>query len=341
MKMKKMILSVLLLLFLIAGDIYSQTTIKSQFLSINNAYEFTLPQFDVCLPMPAKAGFRVPLFSGKNIKLEVDDITRYYFDLSYLKEPNNFSFAFQVSASENNQLLYMNILELDKMAMESSIQKLVSKDRIKNIPGFKTKLGKTLSYEWEIKEGRMVETHIITFEKYSFSFTLDKDLDKKIKKHYLNMIRKFREKNQSYLKVKYETQAKNGEFEPKEKKVIINPENNKGTLGSSVFFEWPDLGYGLSIPADWEYQIEGKISSQEYSHVKLSFDKSFMDSDYMALSWFRNNEVNVTLRSYRKINPLEMINQMAQMTKHSQSVAIVVDNVPLKAYFTERKNMVH
>jgi len=329
--MKKMILPFLLLL-LVAGNIYSQTTIEPTFISIKNKYEFTLPQFDVSLPLPANAQFQVPRFSGRDILLEVNDITCYYFHLSYLERTDRFTFLFTVASQNADEILRMNIIEQDAAGIIQKIDEAVSNGIVKRIPGIKTKLGETVSYQMEEE----LETHVITKGEYAFAFTLNSQMNKKLKQQYLNIIKKFKEKQQPYLKVRYETKAANGEFKPKKeevKPIIIKSEENKGKLAGDMFFEWPDLGYGIKIPENWEYQIDGELAPLQDDHVKLLFDKSFLESDFMTMSWFRNDEVSVLFRSYRKINPLDMINNQIKNTKHTQTVDLLVDGIPLKGYF--------
>lgn len=335
--MKKKLLGLLLLVFLLAGDISSQAVIKPAFLSVSNKYEFTLPQLDVSLPLPATAGFLVPHFTGKNIKLEVDDITCYYFDLSYLEKPKSFCFYFALPAQQGTKnLLAMNIVKLDKAEVEKMANTAVSGKDGKWVSGIKSKVGKSISYQWLSKNGSANETHIITKGEFSFLFTLNVDMDKKLKKRYLNIIKGFKEKNQPYLKVRYETRVKNGEFEPKAKEVqkpVVAPKGNEGKLTASTVFEWEKLGYSVEIPENWEYKIEGDLIAEDAKHAKVMLGESFFEDNFMTMSWFRNDEIALVIRSYREWDLPDMLNRQAEMTKYFQKMDVIVDGVSLQAWY--------
>lgn len=335
--MKKSIFLLFLLLFLSAESTFAQVTVEPTFISVANKYEFTFPQFDVSIPLPANTQFMVPKLTGKNIKLEIDDITCYYFDLSYLEEPESFPFYFSLpSSKERKDYLMMNIMELSQDEIEKKINDAVSEKECKRISGLNTKLGKTIGYQIIKKDGSVgTEFHFITKEQYSILFTLDGDMDNKFKKGYLEVIKKIYEKKQPYLRVRYETRVKNGEFEPKEEnKITLRSEGNKhrGKLTESTFFEWSDLGYGIQLPSEWEYEIEGKmVSTGNYS--KLSLIEPLSADNFMTMCWFRNDELSLIFRSYYAVNPSEMIEQYTEMTKFSQPVEIVVNGMAFKAYY--------
>lgn len=333
--MKKLFFSLLLLLLIPAKCLLSQGRIEPAFISVANKYEFTLPQFDISIPLPANAQFMVPEFTGKNIKLDVDDVTCYYFDLSYLETPGSFNFYFQLPSANNaKDHLMMNIIGLNKEEVEEKINDAVFKKECKRISGIKTKLGKAISYQVIKKDGSVqTEFHVITKGEYSLLFTLDGNLNKKLKKQYLNIIKSIYEKNQPYLKVRYETRVKNGEFEPKEEKVITTPMGkHTGELASPTFFEWPELGYGVQIPAGWEYEVESEMVTTG-NHSKLLLKEHLSEDNFMTISWFRNKEFSLILRSYHKVNPSEMVEYYIQMTKYSQPVEIVVDGTAYQASY--------
>lgn len=335
--MRTIILSFLLLFCVAVENINSQVTVKPAFLSVSNKYEFTLPQFDVSLPLPANTQFLVPHFSGKNIKLEIDDVTCYYFDLSYLEKPNSLVFYFNLPALKDNEnLLSMMIMNLNESELKQRLGNASSRGDWEMIPGLKTKLGKSTSYLSTKPDGDIAECHAISKGEYTYFFALNDNMDKKLKKQYLNIIKNFKEKNQPYLKVRYETRVQNGEFEPKEEKetkVPVKAPEQKGTLTASSFFEWPTLGYGIQIPQGWEYQVEGNPVSEKENHMQLSFDKSFFEDNFMTMSWFRSEELSVTIRSYREIDLPNMIKSQAANTKYTQDVDIIINGIPFQACY--------
>lgn len=332
--MRRIILYFLLSFLLTAESVYSQTTIKPTFFSLKNKYEFTLPQFDVSLPLPPNAGFLVPRFSGKNIKLEMDDVTCYYFDPSYLSNPNSFVFQFALESQEKKDLLRMHIREVSRSEIEEEVKTKIAEGKYERLKELKTKLGKTCSFRWASKEGQFMESHIVFKEEHAYTFSLIGNMEKGLKDQYLEIIKGFKEKIQPYLKVRYETRVKNGEFEPKEKKPAPpKPKENNGVLTASSFFQWNDYGYGVCVPEDWEYKVDGNLMSTEENRTEVTLEKASLGSYFITMNWFRSDDMALTLRDYSKMDLAEIINGQAKMARYRQDVDIVVDGQRFSACF--------
>ncbi|MBB4037180.1 hypothetical protein GGR21_003095 [Dysgonomonas hofstadii] len=319
----------------------TQAQVKYSFISMKEKYTLNLPQFDMSIPLPAKAGFRTPQISDKKVMFEIDTETVYCFDLDKIGEEEGAGlFSFSVPDC-NEYYLYMEISRLPIASFYKKKRELALQSGIKQLPALKTKLNKET---YSISENS-IDYHYIHHEDFLFSFYMKTEAPEKIKKQYQNIIRNIQSKDLRNQLRKYEDRIKYGYFD--KKKDTYDPELYKflvweGVREKQSTYTWDVFDIQATIPAGWNYRVNGRQmrESGDESGIRIVMDSLDLYDNPMMMTWFRSDSLTFTIRSYTKasnVNMEDMIKHMASMVSYSVQKTINIDGIamPVTLYGTE------
>jgi len=336
--MKRVIMIAALLFCIIVS---TQAQVKYSFISMKEKYTFDLPQFNLSIPLPAKAGFRTPQISDKKIMFEIDTETVYCFDIDKIEEEEGAGlFSFSVPDCEE-YYLYMEICKLPIASFYKKKRELALQSGIKQLPALKTKLSKET---YSISENS-IDYHYIHHEDFLFSFYMKTEAPEKIKKQYQNIIRNIQSKDLRNELRKYEDRIKYGYFD--KKKDTYDSELYKfsvweGQRERQTTYTWDVFDIQATIPAGWKYRVNGRQvqESDDESGIRIVMDSLDLYDNPMMMTWFTSDSLTFTIRSYTKASNVsmeDMIKQMSSMVSYSVEKKINIDGItmPVTFYGTE------
>ncbi|NDV63703.1 hypothetical protein [Bacteroides sp. 224] len=327
----------------ITKSLFAQENVSNTFFYSQAQTEFYLPQFDFCLPLPAHAGYEVPLTTGRNIALEQEENTFYYFDLSYLwKEA--FAFKFSLSKEDESHCLQMYILPGGRERVQQEIDYNIRKkpaEKYKLLPSFTTSFGRFTNYEVSLADGRTFHYYIVSQGEISYLFLLQGNISIEEQEAYRRLIRNAKRKAQSYRKVRYNTKVESGNFitASATQTAPIKLTDKYGILSQSMLFNWVSLGFSVQIPAGFQYQIAGKITSQADHSIKIQTEDK-AGNIMGSYNSFGNERITVMINTYGRDTHLaeEYIQSQVEIAKHSKETQIVVDGVLTPATYFGSKD---
>ena len=341
--MKKIISIIIISLICIAAYNLATAQVKYSFINLDKKYEFNLPQFDLSIPLPAKAGFRTPQIPDGKAMLEIDYQTIYCFDLDKIGTDRDAGrFVFSVSGSED-YYLYLQINEMSIGDLEKRKKELSKRATHTQLSDLKIKLGKDL---FSVSDGES-DFHNLHHKGYLFSFHLSSKMPQKVKNQYLDIIRNVQSKDLRSQRLKYENRVKYGYFErldintPEERASRKFP-NWEGNVDLQTSFTWDVFHIQTTIPANWKYHVNAEqlIESRDKRHVQVVIDSLYLYYNPMMISWFASDSLTFTIRSYTKaanVNMESMIKQMAASVNYSTTKTINIDGIamPVTLYGTQ------
>jgi len=341
----------LLLFWLILIVCKSESQVISPgYISIKNAYEFDLPQLDVSLSLPANTGFVVPVFSGKDVMLEIDDQTVYCFDLAYLDNPETNYFRFSLTGDDSGYI-QLNINRTEKF------DKVIEQERVRHRADFvevlktmKSGLGESVSYK-KHSGGSDYDIHLFYNEGYQFIFSIRSDI--KDKSSYMKIINGFRKKNLYKERMKYENRIKYGYFDKESKKPVIDINENSpkfrkiaGKTDTNKVIELPNQYMSVEIPSNWVYEFEGRnLVSQSDIILVLETSELDMFNNSMIFTWLRGEGMVMICRysSKKSRNPANFSNisdGAKQVYSFSGDTKIFIDGIEVPcSYYGSPDNL--
>lgn len=312
----------------------TQAQAKYSFISLNEKYTFNFPQFDLSIPLPAKAGFRTPQIPDKKVMFEIDTETFYCFDLDQLhKEIGAGRFVFSIPDC-GNHYLYLDIGVVPVANFYKMKRELAEQAIYQQLSNIKTKLGKDT---YSITDHNL-DLHYIYHEGYLFTFHMLSETAPKIKKQYCNIISNIQSKDMRNELRKYEDRIKYGYFDEQKNvsdRELLTFTVMEGKNEKQTTYNWDVFDMQVTIPADWKYRINGRqIARTDNENVRIVMDTLDFFDNPMMMTWFTSDSLIFTVRSYTKaakVDMEKMIKQMASMTNHSVEKIINIDGIIMPA----------
>lgn len=314
-----------------------QAQVKYSFISLQEKYEFNFPQFDLSIPLPAKAGFKAPSVEDAKIMFEIDTETIYCFDVERLETDKNAGkFIFSIPGCEADYL-YMSMSKMPVAEFYTRKRVWTEHTSYEQLPVIKMRLGKETYSISDVK----YDYHYFHHEGYLFCMRLSSKTPQKIKKQYLNIIRNIQSKDLRLSRTKYENRIKYGYFdrkndnseEDKERYKFLNWE---GKTDSQTTFVWDLFNFQIAIPSGWKYNVNAEqiLKANDDKTVHAVMDSLDLYHNSMMMSWFTSDSLSFSLRSYTKessVNLEDMIKRMASMANYTVTKLVDIDGISVPA----------
>lgn len=257
------------LLFTIIALLCLQTAVfgQDQFISIKNKYTFNLPQMGVSLSIPAYGGFTVPMFTGKNVSLNVNDKTYYFLDSDYIEEGKAI-FKFKPKGAKENMMLVVYYMKGEPENHESLLQKIKETSRFELLrTSLKTKIGNTIPYRVKVGE-KSQDVHAIPFGKYMFLFSIPTETQQKDLAAHEGIIKSLEAKDFTTQMADYETRINSGYFDyeakaPKDVDSRYKYDSKVGKFEESTTLAFQEIDLTLSLPGNTLYKMKARNIEEE------------------------------------------------------------------------------
>lgn len=310
-----------------------------QYISMKKKYEINLPQFDVCIPMPANASFELPIMLGDSIMIGISEQTVFCFPLSILNNPDKYAFRFLSSADDDKSYpLTLNILphpqEFDPIkALEDEKKESYFAKDLKSI---KIGLGQTLSYSVKINSENLA-VHLFYKDGYVFLFRYNENCDVSQIKRYQDIIGSVKEKNLYMERGKYETRLKAGYYDKERKnRPDPNPETAfhqiKGLIPNTGTLTVDELGISIPVYEDFYYMVYGRRFDISENDNKSNYNVYLTKVDLAKESnifsgLFMNGQVTYSYNISKYKSGEKYHEQMKKNTAFSKQSKIFIDGI--------------
>ncbi|WP_163266336.1 hypothetical protein [Dysgonomonas sp. 216] len=297
--MERRYILLLIVIFLGLGFAKAQSIINPGFVRQTQPYEFNLPQFGVGLSLPKGAGFMVPVFSGKEVMLNIDKKTVYCFNLDYLDDDETNTFRFSLSDDDSG-------VEL-QITKDDDFNKIIYIERLRRSTAFidilksvKSGLGESVSYK--VRKGTDIyDIHAFYKDGYLYAFSFKSG--SRDENGFFKLINNFKEKNLNKDRLLYENRVKFGYYDKERKKLAEKPcagykyrkIGDKTRL--SRILDIPNLNMSITLPSGWVYELNGRdLSEGEDGRLILDVDDLDLLDNSMIFAWLRGDGLTLMIR---------------------------------------------
>ena len=330
---------VLIFIFLLLVCRTGAQIVNPGFIRQTEPFEFNFPQFGVGLSLPANAGFTVPVFSGKEVLLDIDKKTNYCFNIGYLDNDATNTFGFSLPGGNGSQYLKLRITGQNGFNKIKKIENIRHKDNYTGmLKSVKSGLGESVSYE--IKKGdNLTDCHIFYNDGYLFEFSIPSDIADK--NSYLKIIKDFGKKNLYNERIRYENRVNFGYYDKDRAKPAELPpclkEPDFGKIGGRVManttLDFPQLNMSMLIPEGWFYELNGRRLNEGNSNsLVLEMNEMDLLDNPMIFAWIRGEGLSVVARYSSKkhknaVNYNSLSNGVKQVYAFWGNTEVFIDGI--------------
>lgn len=291
---------------------------QSGFIYPKEAGEFNFPQFDLCLSLPAGAGFEAPLPVGRNASVEIENQVYYYFDLAHAADVDSPGLKFALSAGDEADCLSIYLLPAGERRIKQEIDYLVGKypaGAYRALPPVSAEPGTFRAFRLRLSADRIYDTYILSEDDYSYMFRLNGKLPAAKRAEYEAIITGIRKKTLAYRRTRYEAkvQSEPFAFAGGDAAKEIKLSDNQGILLEASFFSWQNPGLSVQIPAGFKYQMGEGMSN---------------------IDRFYNRDISVAVTDYADMasagNSLRL---RMEAVAYADTIEMVVDGMPVDAVY--------
>lgn len=337
--MKKLFVSLIFALCILSN------VLGNGYISMKEKYELNLPQFGICIHLPANAGMNIPMYSNVDNDISFDVKSYVILDPKHIDKPEMSTLSFSID-KRNRDILNLRILQHEsEYSSNETIEEIkADPNYLRMLTPLKTKFGQTVSYNINI-ESKQFDVHQFYYNGYLFVFKIESNMPKEYKNGYEKIIRNIEPKDLSAKMQRYETRQKYNYYD-RSFDIKTNPDPSttfhrmKGKTEKNTTFVAPLTHFSIDIPSGYIYEMDGrKIVERDDNISEVVIGEVDIVDSQMIYNLFRNDSISIIVRySAEDINAREAIKSSSKNVNYSKQIETSIDGLKTETTYYGSKS---